>query len=396
MVDAMAACRNSVSSNELIKGAKNNGKNSKQKSLAFVPLDGLSQSEKDRRMNERTVKPPKNLNLIEGDPVDDMEFPRRRHIETFPNEHFLSSKIKEVNGMDYSNHFIEQHYRHCHSRSVSPEISEVSTNSSSLTNDSTRSDVRQEETHVLNISNLAEVENSNTESDLAADCSDANRQEYKADDLDYDSHFIDAEEMEDYIRNCRYSKNAAIIGLLKNKIISPDDLETDIENKMNLYSEDDPQGIPYALNNRKKKILGNKKDIDQEFDSNVNKIAAYPHLVPHPEDPEFFTHPLQAYGEVDDSEIDFRLPRLGQKTVMTPRQYFISEGLNDEKFTFQRKTADVPKPKFNISFEKINRPRSPLKENNYNTASVNAYNSSTNDEDDKFKLNHNEFPTLKR
>lgn len=146
----------------------------------------------------------------------------------------------------------------------------------------------------------------------------------------------------------------------------------------------------------KQKIISlNDLDLDvKKKESEPEEIQEYPNLVPHPEDPEFFTHPLQAYGKTNDAGIDFRLARLGTKNTITSRQYYIRKGLDDDLFAFKPKKTNGTKPKTNVKIPMVNRSRTSSKQT---TSSPEVYDPpvSFNDENDSFVINSKDFPTLK-
>ncbi|EFN73546.1 hypothetical protein EAG_11357 [Camponotus floridanus] len=80
----------------------------------FFRLSGLSQAAKDRMMNDRKVKTPKNIHLLEDSDDDknyvDDNFINNKVKPTF-DKHAISAAIKEVNGgRDLSNKYWEKYY----------------------------------------------------------------------------------------------------------------------------------------------------------------------------------------------------------------------------------------------------------------------------------------------
>lgn len=67
-------------------------------------------------------------------------------------------------------------------------------------------------------------------------------------------------------------------------------------------------------------------------------------LVPYEEDPDIFMQPIQAYGGIDENkykDIDFTVPRVGKKTIVTPLQFFLS--IDDSDFDFVKKDTKKKK-----------------------------------------------------
>lgn len=61
-------------------------------------------------------------------------------------------------------------------------------------------------------------------------------------------------------------------------------------------------------------------------------------LVQCPEDTEVFVQPLQAYGNIDENKyknIDFTVPHLGKKKIVTPGQFYIH--MDNSDFDFIKK-----------------------------------------------------------
>lgn len=287
--------------------------------------------------------------------------------------------------MDYSNYSIEQHYcqNQKHPRSVSPGISEGnSSNPLSVMDESSHSSKYQAEISSSVLSNLTEAGSSNTENDLLIELEDSNEDNWGV-------HEIKGETTNNIIH--RFSKNAAIMGLLRNKLICVDD-----------FNENDNQETKFSsLDNGE--MIKNKNDNNNTNDINDNKkkkSPTYPSLVPHPEDPEFYTHPLQAYGKVDDEGIDFRLRSDREKTIITPRQHYIRQGLKDDIFKFETKKSDtVPKSNAKFSFpSKTLSSRSPTiqDQNTFGSRPSSSRNSSISiiQDDDIFILSDVDFPTL--
>lgn len=69
--------------------------------------------------------------------------------------------------------------------------------------------------------------------------------------------------------------------------------------------------------------------------SNVTEGDSSIKLVQCPEEPEVFVRPLQAYGSIDENkhkDIDFSVPHIGKKRIITPRQFYVE--MDDSDFDF--------------------------------------------------------------
>ncbi|KZC13766.1 PREDICTED: uncharacterized protein LOC107191980 [Dufourea novaeangliae] len=138
------------------------------------------------------------------------------------------------------------------------------------------------------------------------------------------------EDEELVLKKCKLNKNAAIRGLLRNHQISLHDLH----------------------------IPSNSVDVERESGTNLqnenipspNKLAEGIYnmkLVQYPEDPEVFVQPIHAYGKLNENEykdIDFSVPHIGKKLVVTPRQFYVN--MDDSGFDFVKK--DVKRKKLSI------------------------------------------------
>lgn len=106
-------------------------------------------------------------------------------------------------------------------------------------------------------------------------------------------------------------------------------------NKMNSNYGDDMEntfGLAKSLRLQDQIVTSDSKQ--EENYSRLN-------LVPHPDDPEFFTHPLQAYGTLNDQDTEyFTVERIGKKKKVTPRQYFIND-VDDSAFEFVRRKPQI-------------------------------------------------------
>ncbi|XP_076647464.1 uncharacterized protein LOC143356029 [Halictus rubicundus] len=135
----------------------------------------------------------------------------------------------------------------------------------------------------------------------------------------------DIEDEEYFLRKCKLHKNAAIRGLLKNHIISLHDLQ--IPNKSGDVAEKECRKT-----HRQNENISSLNHVTEEMYSMK--------LVQYPEDPEVFVQPIHAYGKLDENEykdIDFTVPRIGKKHVVTPRHFYVNQ--DDSGFDFVKKDA---------------------------------------------------------
>lgn len=73
------------------------------------------------------------------------------------------------------------------------------------------------------------------------------------------------------------------------------------------------------------------------MDDDNNDNFGYVQSVPHDEEHEVFVHPLQKGIDVTKyKNIDFTLPRIGKKTKITPKTYFLNRR-DDACFDFKKK-----------------------------------------------------------
>ncbi|XP_076291286.1 uncharacterized protein LOC143214303 isoform X2 [Lasioglossum baleicum] len=135
----------------------------------------------------------------------------------------------------------------------------------------------------------------------------------------------DIEGEEDWLRKSKLHKNAAIRGLLKTHKISLHDLQ--IPKKSSVLEV--KKGRETQTQN------GNNSSL-----SDVTEEKYCMKLVQYPEDPEVYGQPLHVYGKLDENkykDIDFTVPRIGKKYVVTPRQYYAN--MDDSGFYFVKKDA---------------------------------------------------------
>lgn len=258
---------------------------------SFVPLKGPSQAMRDRRMNQRRLRPPRNINLVESVSEDSNMEQREAgagRIERVLNPHEIAASIKAVNGgLDYSNEFLEHHWKSVKlnmsssSESLCDQKSKLSSSSPSNLSTSSSSSCGNSNRNNNHDNNNEGVENLGK---IAAKALQSKR-------------YHNAEEKEEILKRCRLSRNAAIRSLVcQNKI--------PIEN-LQIPNEERPQ---------------------------IN-------LVPCPEDPDILLQPLLAYGKVDESRckgIDFTVAHIGKKEKITPRQFYLNQS-DDSFFEFVKR-----------------------------------------------------------
>ncbi|KAL6444924.1 hypothetical protein ACFW04_002138 [Cataglyphis niger] len=239
----------------------------------FFRLPGLSQATKDRMMNDRKMKKPKNIHLLEDDSDNDNDvvdnFMNNKVKPTF-DKHAVSAAIKEVNGgRDLSNK-------------------------------------NWEKLHAKYLENII-----NSEKEISQKTSDHNLttcSENQSEDL---SNI--------YIKQKhKLSRNAAIMSLLRKKQISLEDII-----------------IPNKTSTKKENELALHEMIDGYIMDNdkYNHVES----VPLYEDPDISVHPLQmGIDEKKFKDIDFTVSRIGKKKTKTPREHFLEE-TNDDYFNFVKK-----------------------------------------------------------
>ncbi|EZA46707.1 hypothetical protein DMN91_012609 [Ooceraea biroi] len=249
-------------------------------------LQGLSQAEKDRKMNDRKVKKPRNIHLVEPETcdntIDDIMIDEIKH--NF-DRHEISAAIKEVNGgVDLSN----KHWEEVWSKRLQEKI-------------------------------LSEKE---------VKLKFPGHNDAKAPE----NHSKDKELSHRSIKNIdllnKLHRNAAIMSLVKMKKISLEDIIgpssiylVETENQLDSLYQD--QTSTAASNN----VVDNAR---YQVES-----------VPHRDDPDIFVHPLLQRDKEQFKGIDFTLPRLGKKVVVKPPEFFLAE--NDDKyFDFVKKKKNTP------------------------------------------------------
>ena len=115
----------------------------------------------------------------------------------------------------------------------------------------------------------------------------------------------------DDLHNNKLYRNGVIRGLLSKNIISISDLK-----------------INDGANNVGEENAISEEKAEADFRPKVD-------LVQHPNDPDLYTHPLEAYGKLEYAQ-DFVLDRIGTKKTMTPKQYYMN--VTDEDFAFVKKS----------------------------------------------------------
>ncbi|XP_029166375.1 uncharacterized protein LOC114937137 [Nylanderia fulva] len=243
----------------------------------FFRLSGLSQAAKDRKMNERKVKKPRNLNLME-DSNDDSDNDVENYVNKIKNDfdhHAVSAAIKEVNGgRDLSNKHWERVY-------------------------------------------MKRLENiTNSEKEISPKTSNHNNITYSG---------SQPENLTDRInkQNNKLRRNAAIMGLVKLKQFS-------LENLFNPSSE---------ISARKEDKLETLHEVTDTYmtDNDNGQVES----VPLYEDSEIFVHPLQVgIDEKKFKNIDFTVSRIGKKTKIIPQEHFLME-TDDDFFNFVKKEKNT-------------------------------------------------------
>ncbi|XP_018407452.1 PREDICTED: uncharacterized protein LOC108783396 [Cyphomyrmex costatus] len=231
----------------------------------FYRLQEPSQATKDRKMNERSVKKPRNAHLLEESDAedDDINVNICNRVKSTFDEHEVSAAVREVNGgRDLSNRHWEENFFRNLEKMIQCE-KDISQNSSKCDNIK----VNQSEVNHLN-------------------------------------------------NNCKQKvklyRNAAIMGLVRIKKISLDDLIS-FNNENSIRKEDEPETANGATFS------------EYIMDSDKYHVES----VPLREDPEIYVHPLQMGIDVNQfKDIDFSVPRIGKKITVTPAEHFF--GANDD------------------------------------------------------------------
>lgn len=246
----------------------------------FFRLPGLSQAAKDRMMNDRKVKSPKNIHLLEDFDKDNDVADNFMNNKVKPNfdKHEISAAIKEVNGgRDLSNKHFEKLYER-------------------------------------------QLEIINSEKAISQETSDDNNVTACTGNQSKDLDDIYTKQKH------KLSKNAAIMSLLKKNQISLEEIFKP-SNKTSTRKED-------KLEASHEMAHGYIMDNGEYNDGQVESIALY-------EDPEIFVHPLQmGIDEKKCKDTDFTISRIGKKTKQTPQEYFL-RATNDKFFDFVKKEKNT-------------------------------------------------------
>ncbi|CAK9821530.1 hypothetical protein ANTRET_LOCUS242 [Anthophora retusa] len=255
----------------------------------------IRRKEDGRSQKTKKHKSPKNVKLYDYDEDNNNEECNDLSQEYHLHETEIACSVREANGgISYSNENFEVLWK-------SKQMEFRNSDSNVLEKD------------LSSVKSLYEDDNSTKEIDNEI-LSDNNNKSYCIEDE------------ESILKMCRLDKNAVIRGLLRNRIISLKDL--------------------CASNNcidLKHKSSTNVQHEDDFPLSNLNEKYSMK-LVPCPEDPEVFVQPLQAYGSIDENEykdIDFTVPHVGKKTIVTSRQFFIN--MDDSDFDFVKKDSQIKK-----------------------------------------------------
>ncbi|CAK9813651.1 hypothetical protein ANTPLA_LOCUS7928 [Anthophora plagiata] len=240
----------------------------------------ILRKEDGRSQKTKKHKSPKNVKLYDYDEDNSNEECHDLSQEYHLHENEIACSVREANGgISYSNENFEVLWK-------SRQIESRNSNSNVLEKDPS------------SVKSLYEDDNSTKETD------------------NKNKSYCNEDE-ESILKMCRLNKNAVIRGLLRNRIISLKDL--------------------CAPNNC--------IDLNHKSSTNVQVcIRNYFELFPCPEDPEVFVQPLQAYGSIDENEykdIDFTVPHVGKKRMITSRQFFIN--MDDSDLDFVKKDVKLKK-----------------------------------------------------
>ncbi|XP_076633527.1 uncharacterized protein LOC143347839 isoform X2 [Colletes latitarsis] len=241
-------------------------------------------------------KPPRNENLYDFDNATDMDNQMYTDEPSEVNEIEIVSAIKEFSGTDYTNEMIEKNFN--------AKQSAASLNS--------------KEPYVDN--NFCFVKTNYNSNNVNVEASDKTSMAViKIDEREH------TETEANILKRYKLNKNAAFIGLLKTNKISLSDLQIPNDSKYTKHNSD---------------TSTQNESVSPTSDLTEEKYSMK--LVPYPEDPEVFVQPLQAYGHLDENkykDINFSVPHLGKKKIITPRQYYVA--LDDSSFDFVKR--DVKK-----------------------------------------------------
>ncbi|KAG7202196.1 hypothetical protein KM043_015873 [Ampulex compressa] len=226
---------------------------STDENIRFTQLTEPSQAEEDKRMNQRTFKPPRNLNLLESETLQDYDNVINHR---FLNEPEITSSIKTVNGgIDYSNEFIECFWE--------KRQSDAKSSLEGSSNTSPETSMFSSENKIANPPIQRDEKLNNQDNRLHRDT-------------------------DQVLKLSRICKNAAFVGLVKNNIVSIRDLQlpnTSVSTCTEYQiSQETPDGN--ATNN------------------NVHKSKTYNlGLVQSANDPDIFTSPFLHAEAIDESQL---------------------------------------------------------------------------------------------
>ncbi|KYM80461.1 hypothetical protein ALC53_09011 [Atta colombica] len=240
----------------------------------FYLLQEPSQATKDKKMNERPVRKPRNIHLLEDSDSsenNDMDVNICSRVKPTFDKHEVSVAVKEVNGgRDLSNkHWEESFFRNL--KEMMQCEKNISQNSSKYDNIK----VNQLKTNNLNDRCIKQKD--------------------------------------------KLYRNAAFMGLLKTNKISLQDLIMN-ENPI-----------------RKKDELETMHEREITFNGCMDSDKCHVESVPLREDPEIYVHPLQmGIDEKQFKNIDFSVSRIGKKIKVTPQEHFLGT-TDDASFNFVKK-----------------------------------------------------------
>ncbi|CAL7951293.1 unnamed protein product [Xylocopa violacea] len=231
----------------------------------------------------RKPKPPRNAHLYDQ---DDIDINSQKCNEYVFNENEIASSIKEANcGITYANEDLERYWRNRRVKTI------------------------------INSDDTASKQNVMLDAESFHETSL----------LKYDTDEKEAKENKEIIlKKCGLHKNAVIRGLLRNHTISLSDLH-----------------IPKNCSDTTDKHGTNVQNTDVSFSMSTSRDN-YVQLVQYPEDPDILMQPLQAYNGIDESKckhIDFTVPHISKKKIVTARQFFLDAEDSDFDFVEKNKST---------------------------------------------------------
>ncbi|XP_033229871.1 uncharacterized protein LOC117181379 isoform X2 [Belonocnema kinseyi] len=249
----------------------------------FLPLNGLGRAEQDLQMNNRPVRLRNGINRSHfEETLEPMKFEDVDYNEHYSDE--IRKSLRTVLGGEHSNEDLEEHMRkrqiEAAKRLKRPPLTHSQSSAESTSSSSTVS----------------------TASSSSASASVS----YKTlENEPEEKIFVAKDIFPDNLQNNRLKRNVLFKSLLSKNIISMADLE--INDRVNNGCEE------YAIS---------KENSETDYRPGVD-------LVQHPDDPDLFTHPLEAYGKLQYTQ-DFILDRIGTKKTMTPRQYYMNKNIEHQ------------------------------------------------------------------